>query len=256
MVNWKPLSEQEIQSIIGITKEVNIGCRSCNSKIGSLAPVCPGMNKNIGDIVHMSATPVGGTAPYTVSFKKGVGTSAILLKQFTGVTEAQIVTYDYTILSADAGATSVFSDNTIDSCSVGAKSCNEQCSITVNPLLVTSTITMVSPNGGEIWTQGSTYNITWLGTDIYPHPKIELFKGGIFNRQIVNSSPTINTYSWTVPIDLAIGNDYKIKITACAGTDTGCNPIRVYITDMSNNNFSISAPVPICNSPVCNLVVT
>lgn len=148
-MDWKPLSEQEIESIIGS------GCKTCgsgrysgtdsgsgsgsgsgndsgrsgNGRIGSLAPTCPTANKNVGDIVHMSATPMGGTAPYTVSFKKGT----TLLKQFSGVTEGQNVTYDYTILSTDAGLTHVFSNSTIDSCLyLSAKTCTEQCSITIN----------------------------------------------------------------------------------------------------------------------------
>lgn len=145
-LDWKPLNEQDIRlirEVTGIVEQTNIGCRSCGGNrngnlISSLAPICPTSNKNVGDIVHMSATPTGGTAPYTVSFRKGnpVDATAMLLKQFTGATEGQEVTYDYTILSTDAGAAHTLSVNTIDSCSVGAKFCNEQCSVTVNAIVV------------------------------------------------------------------------------------------------------------------------
>lgn len=150
-MNWKPLNQQEIESITSIT---GIGCKTCGnsdsggdsgrggnsggsgnsrsengSLISSLAPTCPTSNKNVGDIVHMSARPVGGTAPYTVSFKK----DTTLLRQLSGVTEGQIVTYDYTVLSTDAGITHVFSNSITDSCIYfSAKTCTEQCSITIN----------------------------------------------------------------------------------------------------------------------------
>lgn len=113
-------------------------------------------------------------------------------------------------------------------------------------------VKVISPNGGETLIKGSTINITWIGTDIYPHPKIELFKGGVFNRQIVYSSPTPNIYSWTLPNDLPTGDDYKIKITACAGLSTGCSSPTVMVTDMSDNNFSIIEP---CLIPASKLSI-
>ena len=103
------------------------------------------------------------------------------------------------------------------------------------------TITLTSPNGGEVWTPGSVHNITWTSVGIYPHPKIELYKGGSFNREIVFSSPTIDTYSWTVPTDLVNGTDYKINIMGCSGTSTGCSSPTTYPTDMSNANFTIGS---------------
>jgi len=126
------------------------------------------------------------------------------------------------------------------------------------PPPVVSTVTVVYPNGGESLTKGSTYDITWSGTNIYPHPKIELYKGGIFNRQIVYSSLTINKYTWTVPTDLVAASDYKIRIMACAGTDTGCSSPRVYPEDMSNANFSIVELIPPpldCPTPVAVLTI-
>jgi len=32
------------------------------------------------------------------------------------------------------------------------------------PFLVTPTITLISPNGGEVWDKGLTYKITWTYT--------------------------------------------------------------------------------------------
>lgn len=153
-MTWKPLSKQEIELLTGQMNIENSGCRTCgngeneerssgNGLISSLVPTCPTASKNVGDIVHMSARPVGGTAPYTVQFKKGV----VLLKQFTGVTEGQIVTYDYATVSADAGLTQVFSNNTTDSCILGAKTCSEQCSITVNAICVPNWQCEQPPNG-------------------------------------------------------------------------------------------------------------
>lgn len=119
-----------------------------------------------------------------------------------------------------------------------------------------SSVLITSPTVGTFWEKGKTYNITWTGVGIYPHPKIELYKGNTFNREIVYSSPTVGTYSWTVPTgtDLVVGTDYKINIVACSGTDVGCDADRTYLSNMSNS-FTISIPIIVCNIPKCNLII-
>lgn len=100
-----------------------------------------------------------------------------------------------------------------------------------------SSVTVTSPNGGESWDAGSLTNraISWnfLG-DSNALVKIELMKGGLLNSTI-NSSVSVGnkSYNWNIPADQAPGNDYQIKITS---TGNG-------ISDISNSNFSITAPV-------------
>lgn len=148
-MNWEPLSEQEIQSIQSIIEQIGEGYHTCGGRskneeklsetIRNLAPTCPSVSGKVGDIVHLSAKPTGGTAPYTTSFNKGTGTTATLLKQITNITEAQTITYDYTTTDVDANLTQTFSVVTTDSCSGSAKQCTESCSVTIGAIVPTPT---------------------------------------------------------------------------------------------------------------------
>jgi hypothetical protein len=92
-------------------------------------------------------------------------------------------------------------------------------------------LTVTSPNGGETWSQGSTYNITWAkgsgpasGAD---YVSIKLYKGsgddGVLIRTI-EEDPTEEektpvkandgTYSWVIPVDIPDGSDYEIRVKA------------------------------------------
>ena len=100
---------------------------------------------------------------------------------------------------------------------------------------IPTSITTISPNGGEIWPKGTTKTIRWSysgnpGSNI----KIELYKGTSLSRIIASSSSIgsggIGSYNWYIPTTQTIGNDYKVKITSI--TDA------IY-TDTSNGYFSI-----------------
>lgn len=75
-------------------------------------------------------------------------------------------------------------------------------------------MSVVSPNGGDIWTTNANYPITWVfrGTG---NVRIDLFKGGKVSRNIARSvQGDIESYNWTVPSGQLIGEDYKIKISS------------------------------------------
>jgi hypothetical protein len=101
--------------------------------------------------------------------------------------------------------------------------------------ITTGTITVVSPNGGENWYKGGTYQIFWtdnLCTDV----RIEIWKGGVFHSVIAAYYPSSGSYTWTIPDNntLVPGNDYKVKIKRYA---TNATTTEVY--DFSDNNFTI-----------------
>lgn len=93
------------------------------------------------------------------------------------------------------------------------------------------------PNGGEIWQIGNSYDIQW-NDNISENVKIELYKGGLYNRNISTSTPSDGLLSWNIPIDVTPSNDYQIKITSI--NNSGIN-------DFSNGNFTISEPIQIPN---------
>ena len=91
-------------------------------------------------------------------------------------------------------------------------------------------ITVLSPDGGENWQQGSLHTISWVD-NISENVKIELFKGGIYNLTISASTASTGSFSWLVPASQTPGSDYTVKITSVANSG---------LYDLSTSNFSIS----------------
>lgn len=97
--------------------------------------------------------------------------------------------------------------------------------------LVIPYISVISPNGGEIWDKGTTHNINWKKEEnVGPYVKIQLYKGGILSNNISSYTPNNGSYNWTIPLSLESGNDYKIRITSTS---------NVIYKDDSDNNFAI-----------------
>jgi DNA-binding beta-propeller fold protein YncE len=99
-------------------------------------------------------------------------------------------------------------------------------------------ITLTSPNGGDSWGAGSQVTVSWTyvgfpGADV----RLELFKGGVFNRTIVGSTPIggggTGSYIWTVPTSQLAGSDYRVKVTSTSDSA---------FFDMSDADFQIVAP--------------
>lgn len=117
----------------------------------------------------------------------------------------------------------------------------------------TPSITVLSPNGGEQWEIGKTYQIKW-SAPLLNLVNILLYKGNncslnsVTSKQVcgnvVNFSqtpptalavnmPNTGLYSWIVPSFLTTGEDYRIAIQ---------NPDNLPFIDQSDASFSIIAP--------------
>jgi len=98
-----------------------------------------------------------------------------------------------------------------------------------------SSITVVSPNGGETWEQGSTHLLTWnyAGTP-GSLVKIEALRSGSALATIASGHPIgsggSGSYSLTFPSYTPLGSDYQIRVTSTS------NPT---FTDTSNADFTI-----------------
>jgi hypothetical protein len=106
-------------------------------------------------------------------------------------------------------------------------------SITTNP--TPPTLTVSSPNGGEVMTVGTTYPITWYTTGTVGGVKIEYStnNGGSWST-IVNSTLNTGNYSWTVPN--TVSDSCVVRISDVA------NGIP---SDTGNTVFSITPnPIP------------
>ncbi len=98
-----------------------------------------------------------------------------------------------------------------------------------------SPITVMSPNGGEQWKQGSTQTLTWQYTgEPGPLVKIEALRGTKVLATVAPSYPIgsggAGSYPLTFPYGTPLGSDYFIRITSTSNvnyTDTSDAPFRV-----------------------------
>lgn len=112
-----------------------------------------------------------------------------------------------------------------------------------------ASITLLSANGGEVWTKGEKYTISWVYKNASSTswvPAVELYKAGVFVRNLdVETTPRIlfggklcpgQVVRWTVPSDLATGSNYKIRVRLYKGASDSPNQLDV---DTSDANFRI-----------------
>ncbi len=105
-----------------------------------------------------------------------------------------------------------------------------------------SSINVVSPNGGETWAAGTTQTIFWTSTGTISNVKIEYTtnNGGSWST-VISSTTNDGSYSWKIPTVSSTQCKVRIK-NASGGTPT----------DNSNAVFSIvtsSTPTITVNSP-------
>jgi len=101
------------------------------------------------------------------------------------------------------------------------------------------TITVTSPNGGEIWQRGTTQTVTWSYTgDPGNSVLIWLRKGdlvyALIGNQIDIGTNGQGSYIWPIDPTGATGSDWTIEIFIVGNAD---------ITDTSNGYFTLTAPV-------------
>ncbi|MGA1196127.1 MAG: Ser-Thr-rich GPI-anchored membrane family protein [Candidatus Latescibacterota bacterium] len=94
----------------------------------------------------------------------------------------------------------------------------------------TPNITVLSPNGGEIWTQNQQAIITWSSNAIPGLVKISLHKNGSYYKNIAVTTENDGEYIWNVPAYVSAGNEYTVSVRSV--DDIG-------IVDFSDATFSV-----------------
>jgi len=92
------------------------------------------------------------------------------------------------------------------------------------------TITVISPNGGEVWNVNSTHNITWQSTGEIDTVKIVYSTDGfIYNIfEIIDSTENDGTFQWIIPN--APSTTVRVMIL---------DPSHPSVSDVSDNDFTI-----------------
>jgi hypothetical protein len=92
-----------------------------------------------------------------------------------------------------------------------------------------TTITLVSPDGGEQWDALLPHAITWtdnFGGDV----NIDLYRDNVHVTRVASNTPSDGAYAWTPGDGLPTGPGYSVRITSV---------IAPGVEDSSNATFSL-----------------
>ncbi|MFL5358484.1 pre-peptidase C-terminal domain-containing protein [Archangium sp.] len=110
---------------------------------------------------------------------------------------------------------------------------------TTPPPTPSGNVTVVAPNGGEVWAAGSTQNITWTASNT-SNVKLEYTLDGSTWNVISASTPALaGGYTWTVP-STASSTVAKVRVSDAANATS---------TDSSDAAFSITTSTPTDTTP-------
>ena len=138
------------------------------------------------------------------------------------------LTYAYDVPAGLADGTyqiRIFAWGQTPSWSVFAISADFQIVTTALPFL-----TLISPNGGEVWQRGTTQSITW-DDNLSSNVKIDLCDATGTYISTIDSWATGLSVNWNIPALLAVG-DYKIKVS---------NLNNLSLFDLGTSTIHISA---------------
>ena len=96
---------------------------------------------------------------------------------------------------------------------------------------IRGSLTIVSPNGGEIWAVGESHNITWTRVGSIVAVKLEYSTNGGTSYDTVitpSTSAATGSFAWAIPD--AIGNQLRVRITDTSNSQ---------VFDTSDNNFTV-----------------
>lgn len=203
--------------------------------IETLAANCTITSKKVGQVVTLSASPSGGTAPYRVVFTKN---GIALGNSFTYVAEGATVTTTYTLVASDVGS-QVFGAYTVDNCLPNALTSSVQsCSVNVTASITLSSNKTTITSGDSI-----TFSGTYLsGKNV----NINIDNGITYNTLNLSAIiPDINgnfTFTTTV-LTNTTASAITYKIVACDSGILGldCNPI--------SNAINIIVNIKPCTTP-------
>ena len=111
-----------------------------------------------------------------------------------------------------------------------------------------SSLSVISPNGGEMWKVGETHNITWSAKNALPSAYVIISLNsmqGATSTTLISSTTNSGSYSWTIPsilqniTPLNGGNVYKVNVSVIDTTGK-----KLY--DSSDNYFSITNDSTVC----------
>jgi len=97
---------------------------------------------------------------------------------------------------------------------------------------IPASITVNSPNGGEVWKRGTCHPVTWSSSGSPgPNVKIVLYKGTVAVGTATSSTPNDGSFNWCIYPTGSTGGNFKILVQSI--TTPGAQ-------DKSNNYFTLN----------------
>ncbi len=191
-----------------------------------------------GTWIVKASDPEQGVLTYQVFWgDEAVGASAQLSQPLTYYSHSQTTTFTHSYSKAGVyNPTFTVTDNQ-------GLSVKTSISVNVGAIIVTPSITVLSPNGGETWQIGSVQTIKWNSTGV-SKVSIWLCKSGTCGRfGMIPSTGITNTGSYTFTVSTSTtpfgvyvpGSDLKIRVASEDSYPTST------IYDDSDAAFSIAA---------------
>ena len=98
------------------------------------------------------------------------------------------------------------------------------------PLPAPSTLTLLQPNGGELFQAGSTQTVRWSSDFPRGTVQLDLYHGTNFSRSLGQAPMAQGQFSWAISSRLGDAADYRVRIfavSAPAVADTSDSPFAV-----------------------------
>lgn len=193
-------------------------------------------------ISAMSCTAIFNLKPtYALSISKaGTGTGTVTSAP-AGIScgadcSESYIDGTWVTLTAAASASSVFAGwSGAEHCGDGMVQMTAATSCTA---AFNSVIAVTAPNGGEAFTVGTEYTISWTYTNAVnegTYVNIDLLKGGVVDKKIASrvsiGTSGVGSLTWT-PRGKLSGTDYSIRVTSKSNAS---------YTDTSDANFTIAS---------------
>ncbi|MFX1572483.1 MAG: Ser-Thr-rich GPI-anchored membrane family protein [Promethearchaeota archaeon] len=118
---------------------------------------------------------------------------------------------------------------------LGLDNSTDDFSILFNP----ESINVITPDKSSVWEVFTVEQIIWSSTSNVSNVKIELYKKGVFEREIAANIASIGVYSWNISSGLNDSDQYQIKISDAS------NPLTYDYSpnfEIFNPTFTIITP--------------
>ena len=211
-------------------KIVNGGTTTNSSPVINMFPAIPSVI-NVGQFVSFSWGAIdadGDNLSWGVSWGEGTGAAGAC--QSPNPQNKQGWTFNTSHAWANPGTYTVKA--TVNDCRGGSN--EHMFNVTVGSIVMPS-ITILSPNGGEVWQRGQNVVIKWNSTNA-PTVMVDLVRPGYEYHLTGPTGDIANTGSlqYMVPADMQVASDYRIRVMHRV------NAVPV-AEDFSNAPFSIAA---------------